>query len=193
MTIAHAAATHILVLGDSLSAGFGIELKDSWVAHLQTRLQQHYPNCQVINDSTSGATTQNGLSVLPKALQRYQPKLVIVELGGNDGLRGLPIKLIQQNLSAIVKRTQASGAKVLLLGVRLPPNYGRKYTNQFEQIFIKVARELNVPIVRKFLKDVADNGEHMQADGIHPNQKAQQQMLDNIWPKLKPLVQGVCA
>ncbi len=186
--IAWAQNNTILVLGDSLSAGYGIQTEQGWVHLLQQRIDAKQLPYQVVNASVSGDTTSSALARLPKALAEHQPQIVIVELGGNDGLRALPLFTIKRNLNEIIERIQAYDAQVLLLGVRLPPNYGPAYTEQFQQLFIDVAEDNDVPIVPLFLLNIAENRDLMQDDGIHPTAKAQPIMLDNVWKELEPLI-----
>ncbi len=179
----------ILVFGDSISAGYGLaRVEQGWVALLQTRLKEQDYGYQVVNASVSGETTAGGLARLPRALMLHQPKIVVLELGGNDGLRALPIAQMRANLVRMVEVASAAGAKVLLLGIRMPPNYGPEYTEQFRLCYSDVAREKNLPLVPFLLNDVAQSANLMQADGIHPNELGQAQLLANVWPTLKPLL-----
>jgi acyl-CoA thioesterase-1 len=183
----------IMVLGDSISAGYGIDVDKGWVALLQQRLEQRGLDYKVINSSISGDTTSSARARLPSALQRHHPAVVIIELGGNDGLRGLSLKAMRANLQALVATARRHGAKVLLLGIRLPPNYGPAYTHAFHQVYIQVARSLNAALVPFLLQGIGGHPERMQGDGIHPAQNAQQQLLDNVWPHLEPLLQPIQA
>jgi len=183
-----AAQPAILVLGDSLSAGYGIERERGWVQLLQARLQQSGYAYRVINASVSGDTTDSGLSRLPPALQQHKPAIVIIELGGNDGLRGLSLAQMQTNLIRLIQLSRRAGAKVLLIRERIPPNLGPVYTAKFSKHFEAVARRQGVPMVPFFLKGVADDPGLMQQDGIHPNEKGQPGMLANVWPVLQPLL-----
>lgn len=187
---AQAAQSVIVVLGDSLSAGHGIDRDKSWVSLLQKQLNDEDYDYRVINASISGDTTAGGLSRMPAALARFHPRIVIVELGGNDGLRGLPLEETQSNLARIIETARKSGARVLLLGIRLPPNYGAEYTRRFAAIYSKLAKKYGVPLVPFLLKGIATHPNLMQADGIHPTAQAQPRMLDLVWPKLKPLLSG---
>jgi acyl-CoA thioesterase-1 len=183
-----AGAGTLLVLGDSISAGFGLDTTKGWVALLQHRLkEQGYPD-QVVNASVTGDTSANGRARLEPLLSANKPELVIVELGGNDGLRGQPPAQLQQNLTWIVQRAKESGARVLVLGVPLPPNYGAAYINAFGRAFQQVASEQQVPLVPSLLEGVGGVPELMQADGIHPGAQAQARLLENVWPALKPLL-----
>ncbi|RHW22464.1 arylesterase [Pseudomonas jilinensis] len=183
-------AQSLLVVGDSISAAFGLELEQGWVSLLQERLHQHGYPYEVINASVSGDTTAGGLARLPSLLERYQPALVMIELGGNDGLRGLPPANMQQNLSSMVRSVQSSGADALLLGIRIPPNYGVRYTRAFEQVFVDVSQAHEVPLVPFVLEGVAGEDSLMQADGIHPTAAAQPIILDNTWPAIEQWLQS---
>ena len=179
----------ILVFGDSISAGYGLARVDQgWVALLQTRLKDQGYVYQVINASVSGETTAGGLARLPRALTLHQPKIVILELGGNDGLRALPIAQMRANLVHMVDLAMAEGAQVLLLGLTKPPNYGSDFTEQFRSSYSDLARDKKVPLVPFLLNDIALLPNLMQADGIHPNELGQAKLLDNVWPSLKPLL-----
>jgi acyl-CoA thioesterase I len=179
----------ILVLGDSISAGYGlVHVEQGWVALLQTRLKEQEYGYQVVNASVSGETTAGGLARLPRALTLHQPKIVILELGGNDGLRALPIAQMRANLARMADLSSAAGAKVLVLGMRMPPNYGPDFTEQFRASFSDLARDKKLPLVPFLLNDIALFPNLMQADGIHPNEQGQPKLLDNVWPSLKPLL-----
>jgi acyl-CoA thioesterase I len=180
----------ILVLGDSISAGYGLaHVEQGWVALLQSRLKEQEYGYQVVNASVSGETTAGGLARLPRALALHKPKIVILELGGNDGLRALPIAQMRANLVRMVDLSSAAGAKVLLLGMRMPPNYGPDFTEQFRMSFSDLARDKKLPLVPFLLNDIALFPNLMQADGIHPNELGQSKLMDNVWPALKPLLQ----
>ena len=179
----------ILVFGDSISAGYGLaRVEQGWVALLQTRLKDQGYGYQVVNASVSGETTAGGLARLPRALTLHQPNIVILELGGNDGLRALPIAQMRANLARMVDLATAAGAKVLLLGMRMPPNYGPDYTEQFSACYSDLARDKKLPLVPFLLNDIALVPDLMQADGIHPNELGQPRLLDNVWPALQPLL-----
>jgi acyl-CoA thioesterase I len=179
----------ILVLGDSISAGYGLaRVEQGWVALLQTRLKDQEYGYQVVNASVSGETTAGGLARLPRALLLHQPKIVILELGGNDGLRALPVAQMRANLVRMADLAAAAGAEVLLLGMRMPPNYGPDYTEQFRLSYSDVARDKKLPLVPFLLNGIALFPNLMQADGIHPNELGQPKLLDNVWPSLKPLL-----
>ena len=179
----------LMILGDSLSAAYGVPLERAWVSLLEQRLEREGLQWQVANESISGETTDGGLRRLPDLLAKIDPDIVVVELGGNDGLRGFPPKVIRENVSQIIEQAQDSGAEVLLIGMQIPPNYGSAYTNAFRSIFPELAREHQTALVPFFLKDVYDREGAMQADGIHPNASSQQQLLDNVWPELAPLLE----
>ncbi len=178
----------LLVLGDSLSAAYGIEPQQGWVALLQKRLDQENHDYKVINASISGETTSGGVSRLPSLLQRYQPYIVILVLGANDGLRGLSLKQIQMNLNSMIEQSKARGTAVLLVGMQLPPNYGPAYTQQFHDTFKGVASSKNVPLIPFLLDGIGKDKSLFQQDGLHPTAKAQDKILSNIWPNLEPLL-----
>ncbi|GLX88446.1 arylesterase [Pseudomonas fragi] len=184
----NAAAGTILIVGDSISAGFGLDTRLGWVSLLEQRLSKEGHDDKVINASISGDTSAGGLARLPALLAEHKPNVVIVELGGNDGLRGqLPAQL-KQNLASMIEASQQAGAKVLLLGMQLPPNYGARYTQAFAAVYGELANEKKVALVPFFLEGVGGKPELMQADRIHPAAGAQGLLLDNVWPVLKPLL-----
>lgn len=183
-----AVAGTLLVLGDSISAAFGLDTRQGWVSLLEQRLAAEGFDYQVVNASVSGDTSAGGLARLPTLLAEHRPDLLIVELGGNDGLRGQPPAQLQQNLAAIIQSARASGARVLLLGMQLPPNYGARYNALFSQVYADVAGAAQVPLLGFFLDGVGGVPALMQGDGIHPNAAAQPRLLDNLWPQLKPLL-----
>ena len=186
---AHAEAPVILVFGDSISAGYGLpRVEQGWVELLKTRLKDQGYGYQVVNASVSGETTAGGLARLPRALELHHPGIVILELGGNDGLRALPIAQMRANLTQMATLAGAAGAKVLLLGMRMPPNYGPQYTEQFAAVFSDLAREKKIPLVPFLLTDIALSPTLLQGDDIHPNALGQPILLDNVWPQLKPLL-----
>jgi len=185
---ARAEAPVILVFGDSISAGYGLPLEQGWVELLRTRLKAQGYGYQVVNASVSGETTAGGLARLPRALELHHPSIVILELGGNDGLRGLPIAQMRTNLTQMTSSSTAGGAKVLLLGMRMPPNYGPEYTKQFAMVFSDLATEKKISLVPFLLTDIALSPALLQADDIHPNAQGQPILLDNVWPTLKPLL-----
>ena len=178
----------ILVLGDSLSAALGIRPEQGWVALLAQRLQAQGYGYQIVNASVSGETTSGGLERLPRALQLHQPGTVILELGANDGLRGLPVDETRENLAHMVRLSQAAGARVLLVGMRIPPNYGPRYTEQFARMFPELANQYHLPLVPFLLERVALDPTRMQQDGMHPNARGEPPVLDTLWPYLKPLL-----
>ncbi|MCR6653343.1 MAG: arylesterase [Cellvibrionaceae bacterium] len=182
------AEPRLLVLGDSLSAAYGIEVQQGWVSLLEQRMASKYPY-KVINASVSGETTGGGLARLPALLEQHQPRLVIVELGGNDGLRGYPLNIMKQQLARIIENSRAAGAEVLLVGMQIPPNYGPRYTNQFRDTYTQLAAQYDLPLVEFLLADVALNPQLMQKDGIHPTAEAQEKMLDNVWLVLQSMLQ----
>ncbi|WP_312933981.1 arylesterase [Pseudomonas sp.] len=183
-----AVAGTLLVVGDSISAGFGLDTGKGWVTLLQKRLKQEGFDTQVVNASISGDTSAGGQARLPALLQAHKPTLVVVELGGNDGLRGQRPDQLQQNLASMIDKARDSGAKVALLGMRLPPNYGVRYTTAFAAVYSDLAKAKDVPLVPFFLEGVGGVPELMQADGVHPALGAQQRLLDNAWPIIKPLL-----
>jgi acyl-CoA thioesterase I len=186
---ARAEAPVVLVFGDSISAGYGLAHVDQgWVELLKTRLKDEGYGYQVINASVSGETTAGGLARLPRALELHHPQIVIIELGGNDGLRALPIPQLRANLAQMVDLAAAAGAKVLLLGMRMPPNYGPEYTEQFQESFAAIARSQKIPLVPFLLDGIALSPTLMQDDTIHPNALGQPKLLENVWPALKPLL-----
>ena len=174
------------MLGDSLSAGFGMDIEDTWVAMLETRLKEEGYGYRVINASISGDTTSNALRRLPRALDIHQPEIVIIELGGNDGLRGLPIEAMQDNMESMILQAKEIGAMPVLAGMLIPPNYGEDYANDFAAVYTRRAKQHNVPLIPFFMKDVALDPSKMQADGIHPNVEAQPILLDTVWGVLAP-------
>lgn len=189
LTIPSAWAAKVVVFGDSISAAYGLDVKQGWVVKLQQKLdQQSKGKHTVINASLSGETTTGGLSRLAKILQQHQPDILILELGGNDGLRGQSPVAMNKNLVAMIQQSKQQKAKVLLLGMKIPPNYGKAYNQAFESTFVTVAKNEKVAFVPFFLEGVAGNDALMQADRIHPNAQAQQQLVDNVWSSLKALL-----
>ena len=186
---AYADAPAILVFGDSISAGYGLPRVDrGWVALLQAKLKTEGYGDEVVNASVSGETTAGGLARLPRALGLHHPAVVVLELGGNDGLRALPIEQMRENLARMIDLAKGAGAKVLLLGMRIPPNYGPQYTQQFSAVYADLARDKHVPLVPFLLNDVALHPDLMQADGVHPVEAAQPLLLATVWPTLEPLL-----
>ncbi len=187
-TLSAQAAT-VVVFGDSISAAYGLEVNKGWVAKLQQRLDREQPGRhKVINASVSGETTQGGVLRLPKVLAQYQPDVLVLELGGNDGLRGQPVPLMAKNLTAMIGQARQQKARVLLVGMRIPPNYGKAYTEAFAATFPQVAKATKTPLLPFLLEGVGGRPELMQDDGIHPNVQAQDRLADNVWPHLKPLL-----
>ncbi|SFW31792.1 acyl-CoA thioesterase-1 [Pseudomonas sp. NFACC19-2] len=178
----------LLVVGDSISAAFGLDSRQGWVALLEKRLEEEGFEHSVVNASISGDTSAGGAARLSALLAEHKPELVIIELGGNDGLRGQPPAQLQQNLASMVEKSQQAGAKVLILGMRLPPNYGARYTTAFAEVFSKVAEESGSALVPFVLEGIGGVPSMMQPDGIHPTAEAQPVLLDNVWPTLKPLL-----
>jgi len=184
-----ASSRTILVVGDSLSAAYGIRPEQGWVALLAQRLKSAAYGYEVINASVSGETSGGGLQRLPRALELHRPALVILELGANDGLRGLPLAPTRANLARMVQLSQAAGARVLLLGIRIPPNYGPRYANDFSALYPELAGEYRVPLVPFLLERVALDASLMQDDGLHPNARGEPLVLETVWPVLQPLLQ----
>lgn len=174
----------MVILGDSLSAAYGIDEEQGWVQLLRNRLSDNNIKIRVINASISGETTGGGLNRLSKILREYQPKLLVIELGGNDGLRGYPIKHMKKNLQKMIKMAQDQQAKVILLGMKIPPNYGQRYSELFYNSYLSTADKMGVALVPFFLEGVATNPELMQTDGIHPTVEGQPRMLNNVWGTL---------
>jgi len=183
-----ASAGTVLIVGDSISAAFGLDTQLGWVSLLKQRLQKEGFKDTVINASVSGDTSAGGQARLPALLAEHKPELVILELGGNDGLRGQQPAQLQQNLASMIDSSRAAGAKVLLLGMRIPPNYGPRYTKAFAEVYSNLADDKKVPLVPFFLEGVGGVPELMQADGLHPAVAAQGKLLENVWPTLKPLL-----
>ena len=177
-----------MIYGDSLSAGYGLPQKTGWVSLLKKQLKTHQPNYQVINASISGETALGGLNRIEQVLKRFHPNIVIVELGANDGLRGMPIKSIHDNLEAIVKTCKQNKASVLLVGMRLPPNYGATYTQNFSSIYQKIANRHKLRLVPFLLEGFGDKPEYFQADKMHPNKNAQEIILNNVWKVLHKMI-----
>ena len=185
------APARILVVGDSMSAEYGLARGSGWVALLEERLKRERIAGSVINASISGDTSAGGRSRLPALLRQHQPTHVVIELGGNDALRGLPLESTERNLSDMVRASQEAGARVLLVGIQVPPNYGRSYTERFATTFETVAAQRKVPLVPFLLKgvaDIPDAAKYFQADRIHPNESAQAVLLENVWPALRRLL-----
>ena len=189
MCIAQSAtAGTLLIVGDSISAGFGLDTRLGWVSLLEQRLKQQGYDDKVVNASISGDTSAGGLARLPALLATHKPDVVIVELGGNDGLRGQPPAQLKQNLASMIDQSLAAGAKVLLLGMQIPPNYGVRYTTAFAKVYSDLAEEKKLALVPFFLEGIGGYPDLMQADGVHPAVSAQEKLLNNVWPVLKPLL-----
>jgi acyl-CoA thioesterase-1 len=180
----------LLVVGDSLSAAYGIDARQGWVSLLQQRLLEQDLDYRVVNASITGDTTRGGLSRLPAAIERSDPDVVVIALGGNDGLRGFAPSQTKSNLSDMVSMSREAGASVLLLGIQLPENYGRAFGEKFHRVYLDLAAETQVPLVPFFLEGVAETRDLMQPDGIHPSAEAQPRILDNVWQALEPLLRA---
>jgi acyl-CoA thioesterase-1 len=178
----------VLVVGDSLSAAHGVPSETAWVELLRDRIDSQELNWTVVNASIGGETTDGGLRRLPGLLETHDPTIVIIELGGNDGLRGFPPNVIESNLANMIEQVRDIGATPLLVGMQIPPNYGQRYTTMFADIFPTLSDRYNTPLVPFFLDGIYDQDGLMQGDGIHPTEEAQPRLLDNIWPKLEPLL-----
>lgn len=178
----------VLVLGDSLSAAYGVPSETAWVELLRDRIESQDLDWTVVNASISGETTDGGLRRLPGLLETHDPTIVIIELGGNDGLRGFPPNVIESNLANMIEQVRGIGATPLLVGMQIPPNYGQRYTTMFADIFPTLSDRYNTVLVPFFLDGIYDQDGLMQGDGIHPTEEAQPRLLDNIWPKLEPLL-----
>jgi acyl-CoA thioesterase-1 len=187
-TISPTESTIIMVYGDSLSAGYGLPQKTGWVSMLKTQLKKQQAVYQIINASISGETTLGGLNRIEQALKRHHPNIVIVELGANDGLRGLPIKSIHDNLEAIVKACKQNKASILLVGIRLPPNYGATYTKKFSAMYQQIAKRHELRLVPFMLAGFGDKPEYFQEDKMHPNRNAQEKILNNVWKVLHEMI-----
>jgi acyl-CoA thioesterase I len=183
-----AAEKSILVYGDSISAAYGMAQDRGWVALLGERLKRERPDYSVVNESVSGETSSGGLARIDAALARHKPGLVILELGGNDGLRGLPVGEMKKNLGAIIERSQKAGARVLLVGMSMPPNYGPRYTQAFQSAFDELAKRYRTPLVPSLLEGFGENYELFQPDRIHPAEEAQPLMVERVWKTLKPML-----
>ncbi len=178
----------LLIMGDSLSAAYGVQTENGWVSLLRDRLEDNGHDWTVVNASISGETTDGGLRRLPDLLSRHAPAIVIIELGGNDGLRGFQPSVIEQNLTQMIELTRDAGARPLLVGMQIPPNYGPRYTSMFAAIYPKLADSHDTGLVPFFLDGIYNQHGMMQEDGIHPSSQAQQKLLDNLWPALEPML-----
>lgn len=183
-----AARSSIVIVGDSLSAAYGMEIGEAWPSLLQQRLDENGHAYRVFNSSITGDTTQGGLTRLPRLLERHRPAFVILEMGGNDGLRGLPVEVTRSNLASMIELSRAAGAKVILAEMRIPPNYGQGYTEKFNGTYQELSAEEGVVLLPFLLQDIALEPGLMQADGIHPTASAQPLILDQVWAVLEPLL-----
>ena len=188
ITIGFAQAQSILVVGDSIGAGFGINPKDSWVNLLNEKLKAEGYQYEMVNRSISGDTTTNGLNRLPRLLEQVKPEITIIELGGNDGLRATPATKILENLSAMIQLAQEANSKVLLIGIQLPPNYGDAYLERFLAIYPELGEKHQIAVLPSIVENVGGNNDLMQNDGIHPNKEAQPIIVESVWEKIKPLL-----
>jgi acyl-CoA thioesterase-1 len=186
---AYSASKTVLVLGDSLSAEYGLSRGSGWVSLLEKRLATEKIGAAIVNASISGETTSGGLARLPALLSQHTPAIVVIELGANDALRGLPMASTEKNIKTMINAVQQAGAKVLLVGMQIPPNYGKEYADRFSGMYAKIAREQKVALVPFFLDKVVNDDNLFQPDRIHPTAQAQPIMLNNVWPHLKPLLQ----
>ncbi|MDH4394977.1 MAG: arylesterase [Limnobacter sp.] len=180
--VANSKTCKILVMGDSLSAAYGLAKEQGWVTLMEARLAQKFPKCSVVNASVSGETTAGGKSRLPALLKTHKPSHMILELGANDGLRGLPVEAMKDNLTAMTVMARRATAQTILVGMQIPPNYGQNYARKFAETFNDISRKQKVPLVPFMLEGFADNPKAFQADGIHPNADFQGKILDNLWP-----------
>ncbi|SHG77928.1 acyl-CoA thioesterase-1 [Massilia sp. CF038] len=187
---AHSAPKTVLVLGDSLSAEYGLARGNGWVALLEQKLKQEKIDAKVVNASISGETTSGGRARLPALLGQHKPDVVVIELGANDGLRGQPVRAAEANLRAMIEQSQKNSARVLLIGMRMPPNYGRDYTERFFGMYKNLAGQYKSPLVPFMLEGVADKPKLFQADRLHPNAEAHPIILANIWPQFAPMVKA---
>lgn len=188
MASAYSASKTVLVLGDSLSAEYGLIRGKGWVPLLERRLQEDKLDAVIVNASVSGETTSGGKTRLPALLEQHRPSIVIIELGGNDGLRGLPLSSVEANFRTMIEESKKANARVLLVGMQIPPNYGRDYTQKFASIYTRLSKEMHIPLVPFLLEGVADKPQLFQADRIHPVAEAQPTILNNVWAYLKPLL-----
>ncbi len=191
LAVAASPAPVVLVVGDSLSAGYNMRAEQGWVALLAARINARGLPQQVVNASISGDTTQSGVARLPRALQRHRPAVVVIELGANDGLRGIPLETTRANLTRMVGLARAAGAQVMLIGIQLPTNYGSEWNGKFHAIYTELARTERLPLLPTFVAEaIATDPALMQPDGLHPNPRAQPLLLDAVWPVLVPLLQN---
>ncbi len=188
MPVAKATATKILVYGDSLSANYGIPIEAGWVSLLTQRINNQYTGYQIINTSISGETTLGGRNRIDQVLSTHKPNIIIVELGANDGLRGTSIQSIYDNLATIIQKSQRNNTRVLLVGMRLPPNYGATYTAKFQDTFTKLAKDYQIPLVPFLFEGFGERPDFFLPDRLHPNEMAQPKIVETIWPALEPLL-----
>ena len=188
LSLAEQPNSKVMIFGDSLSAAYGIPVESGWVQLLQERLDEKNYKVQVINASISGNTSGNGLNRIKKDLDTHTPDILILELGGNDGLRGHPPARLKSNLIKMIEICQANNVEVLLVGMQLPPSYGKRYTTAFANLYPEIAEQMNVPLVESFIDTVGVDSELMQNDRIHPNEKGQPLLLDSVWPSLKAML-----
>jgi acyl-CoA thioesterase I len=186
--LAAAAPSTLLVVGDSLSAGYGLAQNTGWVHLLQQRLQAKQFDYRVVNASISGETSGAARVRLDNLLRQHQPRIVILQLGGNDGLRGLPVPLFRDNMNAMIRSALKAKSKILLIGVRLPTNYGKSYREKFQSAYAELAQQHSVPVVASLLEAIESKREMFQADGIHPRESAQDLLLETVWGQLRPLL-----
>ena len=187
---AMASQNTLLIVGDSLSAAYGVPSETAWVQLLRNRLQSNgLAGWEVVNASISGETTDGGARRLPELIKENDPEVVIIELGGNDGLRGFPPKVIESNLASMIEKVQDSGARAVLVGMQIPPNYGQRYTEMFAEIYPKLSDRYNTALVPFFLDGIYNQDGLMQDDGIHPTEEAQARLLDNVWPVIRPILE----
>jgi len=188
ITAAENSTPKILMMGDSLSAGYGIDLQQGWVSLLQEDItfKNHW---RIINASVSGETSTGGRERLPALLKQHQPQIVLLELGGNDGLRGQPLKILRDNMQNMIDASKAAGAKVILAGMQIPPNYGARYARQFQNLYVELAEKNDAALIPFLLAGIADNKALMQNDGIHPTAEAQPMIVQNVMPTLKEMLQ----
>ncbi len=188
LPLAASAQGTVLVYGDSLSAAYGIGQKESWVSLLEGRLRKSGLDYTVANESISGETSSGGASRIAETLARVKPQVMVLELGSNDGLRGLPVAQMRENLGRIIGAAQKAGSKVLIVGMRMPPNYGPAYTREFEAAFRRLSRDFRVPLLPFFLEPIGDRREMFQPDQLHPTAQAQPLLAENVWKALRPLL-----
>ena len=188
VVLAQTAPAKILIMGDSLSAGYGIDIQQGWVNLLKTELDKNY-DIKMINASVSGETSSGGKARLPALLEEHKPDIVVLELGGNDGLRGQPLKLLENNLQSMIDASKTAGATVILAGMQIPPNYGSRYSNQFKALYVSLAEKNQTGLIPFLLEGIGGKSELMQRDGIHPTAEAQSLIVNNVLPEIKKALQ----